>query len=158
MVTEQLQHGELAPLRRGASRRVLRLRPWVVDALRAHRVQLVVQRLLAGQHWQEHGLVFPGRVGTPRSAGNMWLSWKQLLKRMGLPDYKFHELRHTAASLRSRRARASSTSRECVGTARSPSPPTRMAIGPTTVARTWRNGSKRHFLDVWLSTWLSRAA
>jgi integrase len=29
----------------------------------------------------------------------MWLSWKRLLKRARLPDYKFHEMRHTAASL-----------------------------------------------------------
>jgi len=38
-------------------------------------------------------------VGTPRKGSNLWLSWKRLLKRMGLPDYKLHELRHTAASL-----------------------------------------------------------
>src|SRR5438132_11312052 len=38
-------------------------------------------------------------VGTPRKGSNLWLSWKRLLKRLGLPDFKFHELRHTSASL-----------------------------------------------------------
>ena len=99
-VLEQLQHGELAPLKRGASRRVLHLRPWVVDLLRDYRDnELVQRRITAAQHWREHGLAFPSRVGTPRKGSNLWLSWKRLLKRAGLPDYKFHELRHTAASL-----------------------------------------------------------
>jgi integrase len=98
-VTEQLQLGELAPLKRGSSRRMLRLRPWLVDVLRAHHAYLDRLQLKAGQHWHPNNLVFPSQVGTPRSAGNMWLSWKRLLKRLGLPDYKFHELRHTAASL-----------------------------------------------------------
>ncbi len=98
-VTEQMQHGELAPLKRGASRRVLRLRPWLVALLVDHQDRQAELRLLAAQRWQEQGLVFPSRVGTPRRAGNAWLSWKRLLKRAGLPDYKFHELRHTAASL-----------------------------------------------------------
>jgi integrase len=42
-------------------------------------------------------LLEPSRHTAPRR--NVWLSWKRLLRRVGLPDYKFHELRHTAASL-----------------------------------------------------------
>jgi integrase len=56
-------------------------------------------RLKAGQHWRDHGLVFPSTHGAPRRNTNVWRGWKRLLKRAGLPDYKFHELRHTAASL-----------------------------------------------------------
>ena len=80
-VAEQLQPGELVPLKRGASRRVLRLRPWVLDVLRQHRARQLEQRLKAAQHWREHGLVFPSPVGTPRKGSNLWLSWKRLLKR-----------------------------------------------------------------------------
>ena len=98
-VHEQLQHGELVPLKRGASRRVLRLSPPLVVILRRHHAQLDRQQLKAGQHWHDNDLVFPSQVGTPRKAANLWLSWKRLLKRLGLTDYKFHELRHTAASL-----------------------------------------------------------
>jgi integrase len=98
-VAEQLQHGRLVPLKRGASRRVLRLRPWLVDLLRKHQEHLDSLRLKAGQHWRDHGLVFPSSHGTPRRNTNVWRGWKRLLKRAGLPDYKFHELRHTAASL-----------------------------------------------------------
>jgi integrase len=78
---------------------MISVRPWVVEMLRAPQDRQVEVQLLAAQRWQDRGLVFPTRVGTPRSAGNMWLSWKRLLKRARLPDYKFHELRHTAASL-----------------------------------------------------------
>jgi integrase len=98
-VTEQLQHGHLVPLNRGASRRTLRLRPWMIAVIQDHLDQLTQLQLEAGQRWHEHGLVFPSRVGTPRRPGNVWLSWKRLLSRAGLPDYKFHDLRHTAASL-----------------------------------------------------------
>lgn len=72
----------------------------MVDLLRDYREnELIQRRITAAQHWREHGLVFPSRVGTPRKGSNLWLSWKRLLKRAELPDYKFHELRHTAASL-----------------------------------------------------------
>jgi integrase len=98
-VYEQLQHGQLVPLKRGASRRVLRLSAPLIDILRRHHTRQLEQQLLAGQRWQEHHLVFPSSVGTPRRGSNLWRSWQRLLKRLGLPAYKFHELRHTAASL-----------------------------------------------------------
>ncbi len=98
-VYEQLQHGELVPLKRGASRRVLRLSPPLVEILYRHHARLDRLQLQAGQRWHDNNLVFASQVGTPRKAANLWLSWKRLLKRLGLPDYKFHELRHTAASL-----------------------------------------------------------
>jgi integrase len=99
-VVDQLQHGKLGePLKRGSSRRVLRLRPYLLDLLHLQRAYVDRLQLRAGQRWQENNLVFPTAVGTPRSGPNLWLSWKRLLKRIVLPDYKFHELRHTAASL-----------------------------------------------------------
>lgn len=98
-VFDQLQHGQFVPLKRDGSRRVLDLSPQLVDVLRRHHAQIDRLQLEAGQRWQENNLVFPSRVGTPRDGKNLWLSWQRLQKRLGLPAYKFHELRHTAASL-----------------------------------------------------------
>jgi integrase len=82
------------------SMRDLALDPRLVGVLRQHRVGLLERQLLAGVRWQEHGLVFPTRYGTPQRAANAWRGFKRLLKRAGLPtDFTFHNQRSTAASL-----------------------------------------------------------
>ena len=50
--------------------------------------------------WQEHGLVFPSQVGTPIGGRNLNRSFKRHLERAGLPRrFRFHDLRHTCATL-----------------------------------------------------------
>ena len=49
--------------------------------------------------WSDHGLVFPSTIGTPTSGGNLNRSFKALLERAGLPAVRFHDLRHTSATL-----------------------------------------------------------
>jgi len=50
--------------------------------------------------WQEQGLVFPSAVGTPLWGGNLNRAFKATLKRAGLPkSTRFHDLRHTCATL-----------------------------------------------------------
>lgn len=98
-VRSQLQRGEIAPFKRTWHRRTLMLSSWLVQVLEEHARLLSEMRQLAGQKWQEHELVFPSEVGTPQRAANVWLSFQRLLRRAGLPPMKFHNLRHTAASL-----------------------------------------------------------
>jgi integrase len=50
--------------------------------------------------WEDHDLVFPSGAGTPLSGGNLNRAFKALLKRAGLPQtIRFHDLRHTCATL-----------------------------------------------------------
>jgi integrase len=44
-------------------------------------------------------LVFPSGIGTPTLGGNLNRDFKALLKRAGLPEIRFHDLRHTCATL-----------------------------------------------------------
>jgi len=45
--------------------------------------------------WTDHGLVFTSGVGTPLLGGNLNRSFKATLRRAGLPEVHFHDLRHT---------------------------------------------------------------
>jgi integrase len=58
------------------------------------------EQLRAGAAWQDHGLVFATTVGTPLDAPNVVnRHFKPLLKRSELPDIRWHDLRHTYATL-----------------------------------------------------------
>jgi integrase len=93
----RLQLGEPKSAR---SRRRIALTPRTVEALRQHRSRQAVERLRLGPTWQDIGLVFPSEVGTPMDAGNMLRqSFHPLLDKAGLPRIRFHDLRHTAATL-----------------------------------------------------------
>ena len=73
----------------------------VIAALRAHR-ERQQQEIEDSDSWQDHGLVFPSLLGTPTNSKNLYYrSFKPILKRAGLPDIRFHELRHTCATIRS---------------------------------------------------------
>lgn len=81
------------------SRRLVSLPAFAVDALREHRVRQLQERLLAGSRWQDHGLVFPSTIGTPMDARNLVTQYHRLLEQAGLPRKRFHDLRHTCATL-----------------------------------------------------------
>lgn len=81
-------------------RRTLGLPSRAVEALRGRRVRQAEERLRAGAAWQESGLVFTTEIGTPIERGNILRrSFRPLLERAGLPPMRFHDLRHTAATL-----------------------------------------------------------
>jgi integrase len=82
-----------------AGRRLVKLGSAVLDKLRAHRDRQEQERLFAGERWQENNLIFPSAFGTPMDPRNLSRQFKHLPKRAGLPDIRFHDLRHTAATL-----------------------------------------------------------
>lgn len=82
------------------SRRQVMLTRVGVAALRQHRVRQAEERLRAGPAWDDLDLVFANEVGRPLSRANLvGRSFLPLLRRAGLPRIRFHDLRHTAATL-----------------------------------------------------------
>jgi integrase len=82
------------------SRRQIVLAPSAVEALRRHRPKQNGERLRMGASWQDWGLVFANEVGRPMEVGNLTNRYfRPLLKQAELPLLRFHDLRHTAATL-----------------------------------------------------------
>ncbi|HZU01587.1 MAG TPA: tyrosine-type recombinase/integrase [Ktedonobacteraceae bacterium] len=81
------------------SKRDISLPAFLVDLLKAQRGHVLSLRLAAGERWHDHDLVFPSSVGTVQGTKALFTRWKALLKRTGLPDMRFHELRHSTATL-----------------------------------------------------------
>jgi len=82
------------------SRRTVMLPRAAVAALQTHRARQAEQRLAAGGKWQNHGLIFTSEVGTAINQSNLLSkSFYPLLKKAEVPRIRFHDLRHTAATL-----------------------------------------------------------
>jgi len=84
---------------KNASRRTLELPQRAVEALRGHRKQQAGEKLRATDYG-DSGLVFATGKGTPIEAQNIVNRYfKPLLKRAELPYIRWHDLRHTYATL-----------------------------------------------------------
>jgi integrase len=80
------------------SRRTIPLPTVVIDALHRHRERQGERRHRPGPPWG--GLVFTSNVGTPIDTRNLVRSYKALLRKARLsPEIRFHDLRHSCASL-----------------------------------------------------------
>ncbi|MGH7876579.1 MAG: site-specific integrase [Candidatus Dormibacteraceae bacterium] len=96
---------QLVPLKTTRSRRTLALPESITTGLRAHRLSQLKERLLAGKTWK--GLepsdgachVFATPIGTPLDARNVVRQFKELLRLAGLREIRFHDFRHSCATL-----------------------------------------------------------
>src|SRR5262249_33562941 len=73
-------HGETKTQR---SRRTLGLPQMAVKALRALLESQAHERLLAGERWQDTGIVFTTHAGTTLDAGNVRKMFKRVCRRRG---------------------------------------------------------------------------
>lgn len=87
------------PPKSGKSKRSLTMPTVAVAALKAHRKLQLSERVGAGPAWQDFDLVFTTRHGRPLGGVNVGRYFKRHLRRLELPIIRFHDCRHTAASL-----------------------------------------------------------
>jgi integrase len=71
----------------------------VAAALKAHRTRQLEDRMAAGKAWHDVGLVFTSPIGTPLDPRNVTREFQAVLKTAKVPKVRFHDLRHTAATL-----------------------------------------------------------
>ena len=70
-----------------------------IKRLRGRHVVQYYEKAFAGEHWQENDLIFPSTIGTPLDPHNLYKRFRAALRQAGLPSIRFHDLRHTAATL-----------------------------------------------------------
>lgn len=81
-------------------RRRVNLTPRTVAALKAHRKRQLEERVRFASLYEDRGLIFSTQTGAIVSPENLVKrSFKPLLKRAGLPEIRFHDLRHTCATI-----------------------------------------------------------
>src|SRR5215469_200850 len=81
------------------SRRKIALPVFVMEVLKEHRTRQLEERLQVGSTWEDHGLVFSNAYGNFLNPSHLGADFHTLLKQAKLPMVRFHDLRHTAASL-----------------------------------------------------------
>ena len=81
------------------SKRQIALPQVAIDVLKQHRTIQLENRLKAGSSWVDHNLVFSNDKGDYIVPATLGRHFSKLLKDIGLPHMRFHDLRHSAATL-----------------------------------------------------------
>jgi integrase len=81
------------------SKRTLKLPQCVSAALVRHKALQEEERQLAGDRWKETGFVFTTSIGTPLDGPTVTHRFQAFLRKAELPRMRFHDLRHTCATL-----------------------------------------------------------
>src|SRR3989440_10397068 len=81
------------------SKRKIMVPPFVIDVLKRHQERLPAMREHAGTRWKEQDVVFSNKYGGYMDVAVLSHNFKRLLQRAGVANIRFHDFRHTTASL-----------------------------------------------------------
>jgi len=70
-----------------------------VNALIDHKARQAKEKEFNADTWNEQDFVFTSSIGTPVDDRNIRRTLKAILEKCELPHMRFHDLRHTCASL-----------------------------------------------------------
>ena len=99
----------------GRTRRV-QVTPYVLGILKQERQKQRLNRVKAGRAWENDlGLVFTDGLGRPLSRRTIYSNFKRIVASIGLPETRFHDLRHTFAMLSLQNGDDVKTVQEAVG-------------------------------------------
>jgi integrase len=78
--------------------RTIALDPYTLGVLRSHVSMLDAERSLAGEHYQDHGLLFCWEDGRPPHPDTITVRFNKLADAAGLPRIRRHDVRHSYAT------------------------------------------------------------
>lgn len=87
------------PTKTRASERRIALPTECIHSLKEHRERQEKERETAGPDWRDSGLVFTTPTGGPLDPANLTRRFRSFLGRAGLRRVRFHDLRHSTATL-----------------------------------------------------------
>lgn len=90
---------ELGTPKSAAGRRSIALPVLAMDALRRHRSRQREQRLRLGPVWELTDVVFTNETGGPLHVNTLTRRYERLVATAGVRRIRFHDLRHTSATL-----------------------------------------------------------
>lgn len=82
-----------------ASRRNISLLDETIEELKRQKEMIKNEKAMAGSEYEDYDLVCPTSVGTPYLPSNLTKIFKRLIKEAGVKSIRFHDQRHTHASL-----------------------------------------------------------
>lgn len=82
-----------------SSLRSIHLPDETLQALKSHRVLILQEKLKSGKQYKDNDLVVCTTVGTPVTPRNLSRTWYRLIKQSTVTPIRFHDLRHTHATL-----------------------------------------------------------
>jgi integrase len=81
------------------SRRTVAIPSSVIERLREHEARQLAEKLWAGSKWIDSAFVFTSRNGGPLEARRVIDEFHRALAAAGMPRIRFHDLRHSCATL-----------------------------------------------------------
>ncbi|MEC1697730.1 site-specific integrase [Schinkia azotoformans] len=90
---------KFSTLKTKASNRNIAISDETIAILKSHKKRIAEERLMSDSNYTEMNLVCPTSNGTPYLTGNITKIFKRLIKKADVKEIRFHDLRHSFASL-----------------------------------------------------------
>jgi integrase len=92
--------GKFTELKTRAAKRSIELGSGTLEVLQEHYQGQIQEQNIAGDRWQENDLIFTSTIGSSLNFKNMIeRHFKPIMNASNVPTIRFHDIRHTAASL-----------------------------------------------------------
>jgi len=82
-----------------AGQRIIPLTDDVIKELKRHKIKQSENKLALGDNYHYNNLVSCNEIGDPLNPDKLFIEFKKLIDKSGVPEIRFHDMRHTFATL-----------------------------------------------------------